>query len=493
MSTLESTESEMVQTGVSGLDSILAGGLPRNRIYLIQGDPGAGKTTLALQFLLEGARRGESGLYITLSETKKELEAVAESHGWSLDQLNLFELSTIEQLLRSEAENTFFHPSEVELNHTIKVLLDEVERVKPQRVVFDSLSEMRLLSETALRFRRQILNFKQHFVGRRATVLFLDDLTGGVDNHLESIAHGVISLEKISPEYGVTRRVLSVDKIRGVKFREGPHDFVIRRGGLVIFPRLVAAEHFQRFKSEPIASGIKELDTLLGGGLDRGTATILMGPPGTGKSTVALKYAAVAAERGEQSDIFIFDEGAHTLVTRGTALGMNVQPHVKSGRIHIRKINPAELSPGELTDHIRQTVEKKNTRLVIIDSLNGYLNAMPGESYLHLQLHELLAYLNNQGVVTLMVLAQQGLMASQSPVDLTYLADSVLLFRYFEATGEVRQAISVIKKRSGNHERTIREFRVDKTGLRVGAPLRDFHGVLGGIPTFRGKRKQILK
>jgi len=493
MSIVLNSSTEFAVTGVAGLDSVLTGGLPRNRIYLVQGTPGAGKTTLALQFLLEGVRRGESGLYITLSETKEELEAVAESHGWSLDELNLFELSAIEQQLRSEAENTFFHPAEVELNKTTQILMDEVERVKPERVVFDSLSEMRLLAETPLRFRRQILNFKQMFAGRKSTVLFLDDMTAGAkDQHVESIVHGVLTLGKICPEYGVTRRTLSVDKVRGVKFREGFHDFVIEKGGVKIFPRLVASDFPGGFTMQTFASGIKELDALLGGGIDRGTSTMFMGPPGSGKSTMALKFARESAARNEAVEIYIFDEGAHTLLTRGTALGMDLRPFIKSGVVRLRKINPAELSPGELTDRLRNSVENENARMVIIDSLNGYLNAMPEERFLNLQLHELLAYLNQRGVITIMVLAQQGVLVTQSAVDLTYLSDSVVLFRFFEAAGEVRQAISMIKKRSGNHERTIREFRIDKTGIRVGAPLKEFQGVLTGVPSFRGRRKQIM-
>jgi len=480
--------------GVTGLDDVLGGGLPRNRLYLLQGDPGVGKTTLALQFLREGQRLGETGLYITLSETKEELESVAESHGWKLKGIRLFELSSIEEKLRGETESTFFHPSEVALSRTTKAFLDEVERVKPGRVVFDSLSEMRMLAETPLRYRRQILQLKQFFSGRKCTVLLLDDCSSGArDLQIESIAHGVLTLHRSSPEYGIARRQLNIQKIRGVKYREGNHDLIIERGGLVIFPRLVAAEHHAAFKRESFASGITELDALLGGGLDRGTSNMFMGPPGTGKSTLAIKFGLASAERGERVSFYIFDETKATLMARAKKLGMDIQPHVKSGLIQVNQIDPAEISPGELVHRIRRTVAEEKTRMIVIDSINGYLNAMPEERYLNLQLHELLAFLNQQGVITMMILAQQGLIGTmQSAVDLTYLADTVLLLRYFEALGALKQAISVVKKRSGDHERTIREIQVSEGGIRLGKPLTDMQGVLTGVPTFHdGKQKLI--
>ena len=472
--------------GVEGLDNVVGGGLPRNRLYLIQGDPGVGKTTMAMQFLLEGARTGETGLYITLSETRDEIENVAHSHGWDLDKIHLYELSTIEDKIRGDSESTFFHPSEVELNRTSDALIEEVERVNPSRVVFDSLSELRMLADSPLRYRRQILQLKQFFAGRKCTVLLLDDRTSGTgDLQVESIAHGVICLDRESPAYGISRRQLSVLKIRGSEFREGNHDLILRRGGMKVFPRLVAGEHHREFQRESFASGIAELDSLLGGGLDRGTSTMMMGPPGTGKSTLAIKFALTAAEPGEKALLFIFDETVGTLMDRAAKLGMSLESHVQKGLITVEQIDPAEISPGELANEIRRAVSKDDTRLIVIDSINGYLNAMPAESYLTLQLHELLAYLNQQGVITIMVLAQQGLVgAMQSSVDLTYLADTVMLLRYYEARGEVKQAVSVIKKRSGNHERTIREMRVSRNGIWVGEPLRELQGVLTGTPTF---------
>jgi circadian clock protein KaiC len=476
-------------TGVEGLDSVLGGnGLPANRLYLIQGDPGVGKTTLALQFLLEGVRLGETVLYITLSETKEELKAVAESHNWDLSKLNLFELSAMEALLKDDNTSTFFHPSEVELSRTTAALLAEVQRVNPTRLVFDSLSEMRMLAETPLRYRRQILQLKQFFAGRRCTVLFLDDQSAGLkDLQIESIAHGVMVLQRLSPEYGISRRFLNIQKIRGVKFREGNHDLVIMPGGLVIFPRLVASEYHRHFDRVSCPFGIQELDQLLGGGLDRGTSNMFMGPPGTGKSTLAIKFAVAAAERGEKSLFFIFDETLDTFLTRAEQLSMPMRDWVQRGLVCVEQIDPAEISPGELTHRIRHAVMDDDTKIVVIDSINGYLNAMPAERYLSLQLHEMLAFLNQQGVVTIMVLAQQGLVGSnmQSTVDLTYLADTVVILRYFEVLGSVKQAISVIKKRSGNHERTIREILISSGGIKVGPPLHELHGVLTGIPSLQ--------
>jgi circadian clock protein KaiC len=487
----QSKENSLCTMGTEGLDDILCGGLPRNRIYLVQGDPGVGKTTLALKFLLEGAKLGETGLYITLSETKEELEAVAESHGWSLNRIHLFELSSMEEQLQGETESTFFHPSEVELNRTTRALLAEVDRVKPVRVVFDSLSEMRMLAETPLRYRRQVLQLKQYFAGRKCTVLLLDDRSAGArDLQIESIAHGVISLQRSSPEYGISRRQLNIQKLRGVKFREGNHDLVIQRGGLVIFPRLVAAEHYTKFKRESFSSGVKELDALLGGGLDRGTGNMFMGPPGTGKSTIAIKFALAAAKRGERVCFYIFDETRATLLSRARQLEMDIEPFVKSGVIEVSQIDPAEISPGELAHRIRRDVSENKARMIVIDSINGYLNAMPEERYLNLQLHELLAFLNQQGVITIMVLAQQGLVGPmQSTVDLTYLADTVILLRYFEARGALKQAVSVIKKRSGNHERTIREIKLGAGGIQVGKPLTNMQGVMTGIPSIHEDEK----
>jgi circadian clock protein KaiC len=464
-------------------------------VYLILGEPGVGKTTLALQFLLEGEKLGERGLYITLSETKVELNEVAASHGWDISKLHLFELSALEAQIKGESDTTFFSPSEVELNRTTKALLDEVERVKPLRVVFDSLSELRLMSETALRYRRQILYLKQYFAGQKCTVLMLDDNSGKgeVDDQVESLAHGVMVMTKTSPEYGVSRRQVRVQKIRGVKFREGNHDLLMETGGLIVFPRLVASEHHKRFDREVTSSGIKSLDLLLGGGLDRGTSTIFMGPAGTGKSTLTMSFALAAAARGESVMFYTFDETVATLLARARQLGMDVQTPQDDARLRIEQIDPAEISPGELAYRIKYGVQQEGVRMVVIDSLNGYLHAMPDQRHLTLQLHELLSFLNQQGVTTLLILTQQGLVGSmQTPVDLTYLADTVVLLRYFETEGAVRQAISVIKKRSGDHERTIREFSLGPGGVVVGEPLAGFHGVLTGVPMMSGQKKPAV-
>jgi circadian clock protein KaiC len=481
---MNSSSRERCVTGVSGLDEILAGGLPANRLYLLQGTPGVGKTTLALQFLLAGAANGEPGLYITLSETKDELAAVAESHGWDLSKFEMLELSAIEEVLAESRENTFFHPSELELTKTTQILLDHVERVKPRRVVLDSLSEFRLLAENPLRYRRQMLRLKQFFAGRRSTVLLLDDQTGeGSDLHIQSISHGVITLQRLTVSYGIERRQLKVEKLRGVKFREGSHDYRIERGGIEVFPRLVASEHKTKFTDEPVSSGIDGFDKLMGGGLDRGTSNLFIGPAGCGKSTLALQHAVALARRGEKSVIFIFDENENTLEKRANAVGLNLDEHIANGTIFIQQVDPAALSPGEFVAVVRKKLESEKISLVIIDSLNGYLNSMPDERFLNLQLHELLTYLSQQGVVSIMTLAQHGMIGTmQSPVDVTYLADSVILLRYFEAQGKLNKAISVIKKRSGHHETTIRELKIQNGSIVVGEPLDKFHGVMTGVP-----------
>jgi circadian clock protein KaiC len=484
-------------SGIEGLDDILGGGLPSNCFYLVQGDPGSGKTTLALQFLLEGVRRGQKVLYVSLSETKSELSMVTRSHGWSLDRLPLLEMSAIESLLRPEAQTTVFHPSEIDLAKVSNLLTGQIAKNKPARVVFDSLSEFRLLAETPLRYRRQLLNLKQEFARHGCTVLLLDDkMTGhvvGPDPHVLSLTHGIIEMEQLSPDYGVSRRRLRVTKLRGVKFREGYHDYTICTGGLRIFPRLVAAEHHVQFRREPVSSGLKELDGLLGGGLDRGTTTLILGPAGTGKSTLALQFAVQMASTGERGIIFTFDENLGIMQARAKALGLNLEKHLQSGVLTAQQVDPAELSPGEFAVRVRQGVEA-GAKVVVIDSLNGYLNAMPGEKYLNNQLHELSAYLNQYGALTILVLAQHGLVAAaESPVDLSYLTDTVLHLRYFEVAGAVKQALAVVKKRSGRHEKTIREFKLESgKGIRVGQPLKQFHGVLSGLPVFSGSRKQMM-
>ncbi len=473
------------QTGVPGFDDVLNGGLISHRLYLVDGDPGAGKTTLALQYLLEGVKQGEKCLYITLSETKEELVAGAASHGWSLDGIEIVELISDQNDLDGESQVTMYHPSEVELTETTNMVLSAVERTKASRIIFDSLSELRLLAQSSLRYRRQILALKQFFIGRKCTVLLLDDRTAeGSDLQLQSIAHGVISLEQLAPIYGAERRRLRVVKFRGTSFRGGYHDFAIREGGLHIFPRLVASEHSEPFTAERIKSGVTALDTLLGGGPDRGTSTLLMGPAGSGKSTIAVQYAVAAAARGDHAMIFAFDESPATLEARTTALGIKFKEGTQAGQVKVQPVDPAELSPGEFAWFVRESVEQHNAKVIVIDSLNGYMNAMPEEQFLTAQLHELLTYLGRQGVTTLMVVAQHGMVGTnmQSPVDTSYLADSVVLLRYFEYGGKVKKAISVVKKRSGVHEESIRELRFDENGIHFSDPLTQFRGILTGVP-----------
>lgn len=488
---------DRVSTGIAGLDNVLLGGFPRSHFYLIEGDPGTGKTTLALQFLLEGKKRGEKSLYVTLSETRKELWAVAASHGWSLEGIEIFELGDFEDRLKPERQYTVFHPAEVELSETTRKILDQVEKYGPARVVFDSLSELRLLAREDLRYRRQILGLKQYFSSKDCTVLMLDDRserTTNQDPQLQSISHGVVLLERLGIDYGVPRRRLTVSKMRGAEFREGFHDFSIRQGGLVVYPRLVAAEHSQRMDhTNLVASGLQQLDDLLGGGLLRGTSMLLMGPAGSGKSTLVGQYALAEAKRGGTVSCYLYEETRATFLHRSRGMGLDLEPYIDKGLVHLQQVDPAEMSPGEFAHTVRQAVDA-GSRLIVIDSLNGYLNAMPSERHLLIHMHELLIYLAQQGVLTLLTVAQHGLVGGtlQVPVEISYLADSVVMLRFFEASGEVRQAISVVKKRHGMHERTIREMAFSGSGPRIGEPLREFQGVLTGVPVYGGSGSPLF-
>jgi circadian clock protein KaiC len=475
-------------TGIAGLDDILYGGLPGPRLYLIDGTPGVGKTTLALQFLLEGVRRGEKCLYVTLSETRDELDGVAESHGWNLDGIEIIELSEVETQLTAKSHNTLFQPAEVELTNLSMLLLREFDRIKPARMVLDSLSEMRLMAQNPLRYRRHILAFKQHFSLHDCTVLMLDDRSAtGPDTQVQSIVHGMIRLEIVPLKFGINRRYLSVAKMRGSTFREGNHDYVIKPGGIVVFARLVAADHKVTPLKKKYFSGNTQLDTLVGGGLDSGTGTLLIGPAGSGKSTVASMFASCAASNGEKVIYYAFDETTGILVNRAQEIGLDFERHMRSGMLRVEQVDPAVIAPGELAANIVHAVDQEGVKVVILDSLNGYVNAMPQEDFLHLHLHELLSFLNQRGVVTIMVLAQHGLIGQAgAPVDVSYLADAVILMRFFEARGSIKKAVSIIKKRSGPHENTIREMTMSPQGIVIGEPLVAFEGVMTGVPKYLG-------
>lgn len=486
---------DFAQTGIEGLDNIINGGFPRGHMYLLQGEPGTGKTTVALEFLITAVKLGERALYVTLSETESELRYTAESHGWTLEGIELMELTAFEKNLGPEAHYTVFDVSDVDLGDTIRTIQEAIERTKPDRVVFDSLSEMRLLARDPARFRREILSLKQFFADRGVTVLLLDDLSYELmDGHIQSIVHGILRLERLETDYGAERRRLVITKLRASSFRGGYHDYRIVTGGLKVYPRLVASEH--RVPSIPgnLLSGVENLDQLLGGGLERGTSTLVMGPAGAGKSTIVTMYALAAAAKGDKCAIFIFDENVGTLLARCEGLGLPIKACLESGSVILQQVDPAEMSPGEFIQLIREAIEKRQVQHVVIDSLNGFLNAMPGERLLTVQLHEMLSYMNQMGVTTMMTNVQHGFLGSMvTQADLSYLADTIILLRFFEAAGEVRQAISVMKKRTGPHERTIREMQLTRGGMSVSEPLKDFRGVLTGVPTYDGDDAPLIR
>jgi circadian clock protein KaiC len=486
---------EQALAGVDGLDDILSGGFTRGRVFLLEGSPGTGKTTIAMQFLIEGAAQGERCLYITLSETEDELRESAQSHGWDLAEVDLFELVPPESLLDEKQQQSLLYSSDLELGETTRRIFEAFERVKPDRVVLDSLSEIRLLAQSSLRYRRQILALKHYFSRQKATVLMLDDLTAEVaDKTVHSVAHGVIRLEELSPNYGPERRRMRVIKYRGRRFRGGFHDFVIETGGVRIFPRLISAEHKSSFVRDVVKSESVELDALLGGGIERGSSVLVLGPAGTGKSLLALTFVAAAVAQGEKAAMFVFDEEIGLFFNRAKGLGIDMQAMVDTGKLMIEQVDAAELSPGEFSQRVRNCVERHEVRTVVIDSLNGYQAAMPEENALVLHMHELLQYLNRQGATAFLTVAQHGLVGDmKAPVDVTYLADTVILLRYFEALGRVRRAISIIKKRTGAHEDMIREFRIGAYGIRMGDPLIDFQGVLRGVPSFVGAAPTLLE
>lgn len=491
---MEKTLSRDAAFGIEGLDDVLVGGLERERVYLLEGNPGTGKTTAAMRFLIEGVGRGEAGLYITLSETEVELRGTARSHEWSLEGVEIFELVPPESLLDEQQQQSLLYSSDLELGETTRMIFESVERYKPLRVVIDSLSEIRLLAQTSLRYRRQVLALKHYFSKRKATVLLLDDLTTDVnDKTVHSVAHGVIQLQELAPEYGAERRRARVVKYRGRRFRGGYHDFTIKTGGLEVYPRIVASEHHTAFTRDQLSSGVAELDALLGGGIERGSSALILGPAGTGKSLFAVSFAISAVARGEKAALFIFDEELNLLYDRMKQMGIDLRAMQADGSLLIEQVDAAELSPGEFASRVRTCVSAGKIQTVVIDSLNGYQAAMPQEQFLVLHIHELLQYLNRQGASTFLTVAQHGLIGEmKAPVDVTYLADTVVLLRYFEALGNVRRAVSVIKKRSGPHEATIREFEIGSQGLSLGEPLSQFQGVLRGVPNFVGPGSGLM-
>jgi len=484
----------LARSGIAGLDKVLGGGFSRGRLFLLEGSPGTGKTTVATQFLADGAARGEKCLYVTLSETEEELRESAASHGWNLDGISIFELAPSDNMLDEERQQSLLYSSDLELGEATKRITAAFEELRPDRVVLDSLSEIRLLAQSSLRYRRQLLELKHFFAQYSTTVLMLDDLTADtMDKTVHSIAHGVVQLQEMSPQYGPERRRMRVLKYRGRQYRGGYHDFNIETGGVRVFPRLVSAEHKTSFDRDVCPSGVPELDGLLGGGVERGSSTLILGPSGTGKSLVALTFAVAAVRRGERAAMFIFDEEIGLLFSRALTLGMDLAQMVADGGLIVEQVDAAELSPGEFSERVRKCVEEDTACTIVIDSLNGYQAAMPEENALVLHMHELLQYLNRQGAMTFLTVAQHGLVGDmKAPVDVTYLADSVILLRYFEALGRVLRAISVIKKRGGPHEDTIREYRIGHPGLRIGDPIGGFQGVLRGVPSFTGEGHALL-
>ncbi len=492
------TRDPRISTGTEGLDVVLGGGLTPARVYLVEGTPGSGKTTLALQFLFEGAARGERCLYITLSETRDELSAIALSHGWNLDSIELFELSAVQDILGDGREQTILHPWEVELSATVDLIMARVEAVRPTRLVFDSLSELRLLAQDSLRYRRQVLGLKQYFSGKAITVLLVDDMTttgGGRDNHLHSIAHGVVTLERDTLDFGAARRRCQVQKMRGIRFSAGYHDMTIETGELRVYPSLIAAQHGKPFAGEPVSSGNAALDGLMEGGPLRGTSVLLTGPAGSGKTTVAFSYALAACARGEPATVYEFDERVGTLIARARAMSQDPQPYLENGLLKIVQVDPADITPGHFAWMVRREVQERGVRVIVLDSMNGYLTSMPQEKQLLLQLHELLSYLSQEGVLTLLINPQAGLVGSMtsSHVNISYIADVVVLFRFFEAKGRIRKAMSVLKNRGGAHEDVIRELLIDRGGIRVGNGLTEFSGVLTGTPQFVGDEDRLME
>lgn len=480
----------VVPTGVPGLDDILRGGLPRGHLYLVEGDAGAGKTTLGLQFLLEGKRRGEKTLWLSLSETEAQLRGTSDSHGWDLAGIEIRNLTQSGDGV-PDSQYSFFSPADIELNDITKAVMEVIEQVNPSRVVFDPFSDVKLLARDPLRYRRQVLQLREFFVRRKNTVLLIQERTSEAtsrDPSAEGVVQGIFALYQSSPDFGRQRRRLRVHKLRGVDFREGFHDVAIQTGGMRVYPRLVAAEHAEPPNREEVSTGLPGLDAMMGGGLDRGASLLILGPAGVGKSTLGSQFAVTAVGRGEKAAIYLFDETERAFVARGEGLRMGVEKLMKEGSLQVCQVDPAEFTPGEFAHDVRRAVEEGGVKLVVIDSLNGYLNGMPDERHLSMHLHELLTYLSYRNVVTVLTMSQHGFMGESihTPIDVSYLADAALLLRYFEAGGAVRRAASVMKRRCGPHEVHIREMTVAPSGVRIGQVLTEFRGVLTGQPDYTG-------
>lgn len=485
------SDPQLIASGVPGLDTVLGGGLRPGHLYFLEGEPGTGKTTLALQFVLEGARRGERCLFISLAESAEEIRIVADAHGWSLEGVEVRDLTEVEHGMRP---TTLFELSEVELGARMDALLAELQTLRPQRLVLDALSALRVMSTQAGELRRHVELFRARAREVGATTLVADDLLGEQALHPRSLAWGILRLEQRAGDYGPTRRRLWVPKLRGQRCRAGYHDLRIDTGGLLVFPRLVAKQEPVSWEHAQVSTGMAEIDRLLGGGLERGTSVGIIGPPGCGKSTLATLLALACAGRGERVAFCCFDESLDTFRLRAAGQGLELEPHLEAGRVVLRKFDPAELAPGELACELAREVSDNDTRLVVIDSLNGYLQAMPHESFMNLHVHGLLSYLGECGVLSVLTLAQPSALNRQDglAVDLSFLTDTVVAQRYFEAYGTIRYALSVLKKRYGEHERTIREYRLGKGGIAVGEPLDDFRGVLSGSPEYVGDREPLL-
>jgi circadian clock protein KaiC len=487
----EQSKLPIIETGIPELDVILRGGLPKNRLHLIEGAPGTGKTTLGLRFLLDGVDRNLRCLYVTLSETTEELVTTASTHGWNTDGIEFFEL--IPEEAQPERQQTVLFPTEVEFGKTIEQLTKRIEEFNPDRIIIDSVSELRMLAQDKLQFRLQMTSLKRFLQQRDITVLLLDDLTENDKGDLHSFVHGVLSLGLFERDYGAARRRMRIAKMRGVNFQSGWHDYAIVTGEILVFPSLIAEEHESVVQGIPLLSVFDDLNSVFPQGLDRGTTTMLIGPSGAAKSTIAMSYALAAQRDGESASFFSFDETYETFQRRNESMNLDPTEAMDAERFYWRRMNPSRISPGEFVWQVRRDVEDRNVRVVVIDSINSYLSTMPEEQSLILHLHELLSYLNKRGIVTILVLAQQGVVGDvENPVDLSFLSDTVILCRFFEAAGTLRRALAIVKRRTGTHTLAIHEYRLSSSGMQVGPELTELRGIFTGVPAYTGAHEELL-